>query len=432
MACAQPLDPSALRSIRQANRLPLTRNVREITIQSSADSLAQMLELYSGPTVTRLSLAYNEDYTLVPETSIFLRNIATSWPTLEALSLDGHSFDGRASKEIFTSWPALRWLHCGVVTPEAVLEISAIPTLVHFGFECPEDTTEEQFVPSLAALAAIPDPNMPRRFRYLSTLEVTLHRITHLTQILNLANMEQLQWLDIHVITDTSCGSAVDWAAIFTALHQRCAYESLERIRVDFSIGDEHEEALAEDERTILRFSALIPLFSFHNLVEFRCDLVDGFDLDDSDLRTMARAWPRLRELALAAAYGWTVPSHITISGLAALLEHCPNLEILEIVVDLTSNHSRVSIPAQNTLLEYIDLGNSPVGGNPLAIATSLRYMMPNLVHINAWGMDVHSYLSAEESAQFRTRWKNINTLLPVVPHIWSRVIDYRMGGDNV
>jgi hypothetical protein len=50
----------------------------------------------------------------------------------------------------------------------------------------------------------------------------------------------------------------------------------------------------------------------------------------------MAMAWPRLRELSLGTERALGGVSNVTLTGLLPLVEYCPDLEILRIIVNAT------------------------------------------------------------------------------------------------
>ncbi|KAJ7694431.1 hypothetical protein B0H17DRAFT_1057604 [Mycena rosella] len=115
-----------------------------------------------------------------------------------------------------------------------------------------------------------------------------------------------------------------------------CAHASLRHIGVYGAYNN--TDALTADQ--IEKYSAggdiLSPLFSFANLV--LVDLVHpaGFDLDNATVLAIARAWPRIEYLALEAGAFRHVRSRVTLEGLYAFAQHCPNLRNLEMTFDAT------------------------------------------------------------------------------------------------
>ncbi|KAF8142028.1 hypothetical protein EV363DRAFT_1426021 [Boletus edulis] len=88
------------------------------------------------------------------------------------------------------------------------------------------------------------------------------------------------------------------------------------------------------DEDLSLGLDDLRPCMAFSNL---RCiDLMVEWsvDLTDSDLLTLASAWPRLKTLFINLTRGWETFRGITPNGLLQLLQTCPSLSQIAIAID--------------------------------------------------------------------------------------------------
>ncbi|RDB19715.1 hypothetical protein Hypma_013208 [Hypsizygus marmoreus] len=89
-------------------------------------------------------------------------------------------------------------------------------------------------------------------------------------------------------------------------------------------------------ENDMLTMDALRPLFIFTNLSNLTLELTTGFDVDDMEI---GRAWPRLYQFTL-----WLPKSQIhqrprvTLKGVVALGLLCPNLSILSIAFDASTD----------------------------------------------------------------------------------------------
>ncbi|KAJ7694415.1 hypothetical protein B0H17DRAFT_1057571 [Mycena rosella] len=115
-----------------------------------------------------------------------------------------------------------------------------------------------------------------------------------------------------------------------------CAHASLRHIGVYGAYNN--TDALTADQ--IEKYSAggdiLSPLFCFANLVLVDLVHAAGFDLDNAIVLAMARAWPQIEYLALEAGAFRHVRSRVTLEGLYAFAQHCPNLRNLELTFDVT------------------------------------------------------------------------------------------------
>ncbi|KII89493.1 hypothetical protein PLICRDRAFT_79174, partial [Plicaturopsis crispa FD-325 SS-3] len=98
-------------------------------------------------------------------------------------------------------------------------------------------------------------------------------------------------------------------------------------------------------------------------------------------------SWPSLEILELLSDYGWGCRPRITIVGLAELIGLCPQLFGLSIVIDATNGvvyTPSSSDVSQNHRIQFLNVNNSLIR-NPLAAASSLAAVAPNLRNVRAW-----------------------------------------------
>ncbi|KII90924.1 hypothetical protein PLICRDRAFT_174277 [Plicaturopsis crispa FD-325 SS-3] len=421
MSVIQPFDEESLQTLLGIPEVfPLMSHLRTLEVghnrHTSATSfsihpLSSFILLFMGPSLKRLSFEFAMD-------SMLLHAMADRCPGLSELMIPFCRIDGPSSTAIRRGWLTLTHLYCGCITFDGLIAISTLPSLRHldleFDFEWPETARYSHLLSSFA------ETNTPvLQFQSLTSIDVVLEQIADLSQLVDFASMEYLGDICINTITEDSNGSGAEWAAFFEVLGRRCSHAAPSRINIEVWEGsDIGAPAPPQDQCTILNFRALRPLLSFHGLRVFRCDVVYGYDIEDADLERMAISWPLLNEFALAPAYGWVIPSRITLLGLAALARHCPTLSALGLVVDLLDVETVLSPPwdiVPNTSLVSLCLGNSPVSSNTLAVAVSLSRLMPNVAELWAWGdvrqegdMHLRSNVSEEGMREFDRRWKEI------------------------
>ncbi|KAJ6566295.1 hypothetical protein B0H19DRAFT_1373939 [Mycena capillaripes] len=143
-------------------------------------------------------------------------------------------------------------------------------------------------------------------------------------------------------------------------------------------------ETLSSDQYDIYTVAGdtLRPLLSFHNLVNVSLTHPSAFDLDDSVIRDMASAWPRIQILRLTASSYHHVRSRVTLQALYAFAEHCPVLRCLDISFDATAVPQLTSVRQTQRALQVIDVVLSPIT-KPRPVAKFLAAMFRGLQTIN-------------------------------------------------
>ena len=93
---------------------------------------------------------------------------------------------------------------------------------------------------------------------------------------------------------------------------------------------------------TMLGSRDLRPWMRFSNLRLLEVDIQWKVDLMDSELLTLASAWPRLECLIINDGWGWGTLGGITPNGLLQLLQTCPSLSRAALAID-TRGYSTLS-----------------------------------------------------------------------------------------
>lgn len=166
----------------------------------------------------------------------------------------------------------------------------------------------------------------------------------------------------------------------YSTLAAHCVYTSL------LEIWNSGQTFLVEPTpEQILTYSVggdiLQPLFSFSNLHKVELRHPVGFDIDNATILDMARSWPRLKIRKLVASTTRHMPSRVTLEGLYAFAEHCPQLNDLTLTFDATlAPHTPPSDQPRHSqlCLKCLNVEGSPVG-DPGPVAEFLFSISPHL-----------------------------------------------------
>ncbi|KAF8218189.1 hypothetical protein K438DRAFT_2038903, partial [Mycena galopus ATCC 62051] len=171
----------------------------------------------------------------------------------------------------------------------------------------------------------------------------------------------------------------------------------------------------------------LAKLFCFVNLTNVELAHPVGFDIDDTTAWDIARAWPRVRVLSLTGGTDLRHPScpRMSLLGLKAFANHCPQLVFLAIAFDAStvpSFHDSPGTISQSYLTE-LNVDIAPIN-DPLAVATFMSALFPSLTEIGThkdWIWDAPEYETDSDDEedlagynQFVT-WKMVEEMLRII-----------------
>ncbi|KAJ6566445.1 hypothetical protein B0H19DRAFT_1257661 [Mycena capillaripes] len=161
----------------------------------------------------------------------------------------------------------------------------------------------------------------------------------------------------------------------------------------------------------------LKPLLSFTNLVTVLLSHPVGFDLDDSTIRDMASAWPRIQRLYLMAGSYHHVRSRVTLAGLYAFANHCPCLRGLEMTFDATVVPKLAVVKRTQQALDWLEVALSPIT-QPRCVAKFLAAMFPNLGSIHTLfeevqhDVDPPQVVNGSNILDSHNLWKRVENVL--------------------
>ncbi|KAF8156202.1 hypothetical protein K438DRAFT_2026370 [Mycena galopus ATCC 62051] len=179
----------------------------------------------------------------------------------------------------------------------------------------------------------------------------------------------------VSLILDLKCAVTIaERFRLFSALSAGCSHSSL----TSLSLGGDQQIGEEDLESCIIPGNALQLLFVFENLTSVYIEAPSGFDLDNTLISDMARAWTRIESLEL-----WSkerIPCRVTLCCLSSFAQHCPLLESLAMSVDASDASMELAAPSQTSQgsLYTIRMMYSPVA-TPVSVAQFLSNLFPEL-----------------------------------------------------
>ncbi|KAJ7134059.1 hypothetical protein C8R43DRAFT_639985 [Mycena crocata] len=220
--------------------------------------------------------------------------------------------------------------------------------------------------------------------------------------------------LDIDI---KATSTADQTTTLYTALTTYCSHSELYSLEIENNSQYSRDADIDFNVATYLvPITSLLMLRCFTNLATVCLQSPEGFELDDTTVESLARAWPRLTELILKADVVAMHHSNMTLAGLRAFAQHCPKLEFLYITFNavlveapLLGEHPHAR-PVQRKL-DRLQVGRSPIhtAGD---VAAYLSGLFPVLEVVSPFG-PVNN--SDEEGEARWTIWRQVQDLLPVM-----------------
>lgn len=206
-----------------------------------------------------------------------------------------------------------------VVCPEVALDVAALTHLAH--------------TPTLTrlAFAVMAKPltfNSPLIFSNLHDLTLRSHALYPIPRLFTWIRLPAIT--DLSVLIDNSL-SGEELSSFFASVQTSGMGHIIQGLWLS-------QLTSRYDERNPLAFQiyldSLRPCMAFSDL---RCiNLIIDWDvfLTDSDMLTLASAWPHLESLFINLDWGWNTGGGITPDGLLKLLQACPSLSRVGVPID--------------------------------------------------------------------------------------------------
>ncbi|KAF8129508.1 hypothetical protein EV363DRAFT_1337372 [Boletus edulis] len=289
----------------------------------------------------------------------------------------------------------LQALRCAELPEESVLHLSQLPNLKILRMDL-----------RLVSLDHLESAFSRTRFPVLREVLISAPSMFHSLRFLKFIQSTSVDTINLNV-DDETC--AADYNAIFTAWASNPSYRNLSVVDIS-----EMQVWRDYDDKHIIDITTLRPLFQLKHITSLKLETLCTFDLDNAAIKEIAMAWPLLETLDLSIREcGWEIPSKVTLPGLLPLLQHCPNLALLGLVVDATvlpiASTRLPGAGVQNTSLESLWLADSKIT-RPSLVASFLSAVAPNIEQIVSWNTPLLSGRSGKD--KYLKRWKEVERLV--------------------
>ncbi|KAF8625991.1 hypothetical protein AX17_006715 [Amanita inopinata Kibby_2008] len=293
-------------------------------------------------------------------------------------------------------WTKLRCLSLVGVFDRTVFCAASLPALIELDLL---DITDRGT--DLGTIATV------KGFPMLERLNADCCSINFCTQLINCMRDTPLRSLDL-CFEETPPVEA--FHTLFLAMQNGIAHHSLEH----FSCLD------SEPSGTLyaITLGEISPLLTFTHLLTVGITTPHRFTLDDEDVYRITLKWSRLRELRLNVCIPLMKQSRVTVEGLIAVAEHCPNLTYLSLAIDARKVHEYHEKPGRgvsNQKLEYLVVYASPIE-DPVPVASLLSDIFPNLRNVTA--LDSALDPDVAESVELDEKWARVENLVKAFANV--------------
>jgi hypothetical protein len=230
-----------------------------------------------------------------------------------------------------------------------------------------------------------------------------------MTEISPLDALSSCELDTINIRNVTTVNEAPVMERLFRALSARCSHHSLRKIHI--TMVTKSLLAVHVSDSFTIDADMMRPLLSFVNLQEMIICTCHNFELGNDFLDEVTKAWPKLHTLRLGC-YGWGGRSSITLAGFIPLIQRCPDLTYLGLVVDATVVDHSLNIPVSSTKITTLYLGDSKIEDSA-SVAAYLSGLFPNLTSIYSWESVISAARTAERK-MYKDRWTEVVRLTKI------------------
>jgi hypothetical protein len=348
--------------------------------------------VFLAPSLTRLRLSLDDTNAT---RSWLLPSLRCLCPNITNLTLEtGFAFDSDpAISDCVCGWSGLKSLKAPLLTNHAITHLSTLASLRSLTFELDED-----FHTKPGALQSLP-------FTSLQDLSIHSQRAGTLLSFISCIRPNRITHVSLNLVGGDE-DLIQDLRGLVLTLQQCMPHTSLTNVELEEEWRGGHANAIPGD--------IIYPLFSFTNLKVLEFGPGCPFAPDDALIRDIAKAFPQLQILHLGSSYGSGGRTNVTLPGLVPLVQYCPELWSLGIVVD-TSNIDLLSDRKpghgfSNRKIRSLDLGDSRIS-KPAKVASFLSDIFPRLRIIDTdYHFDERS--TAHEKELYEKLWKEVADLI--------------------
>ncbi|KAF8434542.1 hypothetical protein L210DRAFT_3553172 [Boletus edulis BED1] len=215
-----------------------------------------------------------------------------------------------------TRWQDLRFVICRQVAldRDALMHLSRLPALTRLDF---------------ALNAPLPPSDTPLLFANMHQMNLDSRSLQPISCWLSQSRLPAVVHFSASV---DSCSSMQDVTSFSAGVPMCNAGHTVETLtlRQSFSPPD----GVHPPEGLRLCFNNLQPWVGFNNLRRLELNIDSNVDLTDTEMLTLASAWPQLIHLLINADCGWKSHGGITPGALVRLLETCRSLKQIALAID--------------------------------------------------------------------------------------------------
>ena len=215
-----------------------------------------------------------------------------------------------------------RWRNlCSLICPQVALDLNALAHLTQ--------------MPALTRLTfalsnTLPASDSPHLFSNLHELTLHSKSLDPISQLFSQTRLPVITKIIAHI--DNS-PSKQEFASFFASIPPSNADHTIKSLQLTQTIP--MGVILAPDsEPPSLGLEDLRPCMVFGDLRHIELNIKCHIGLTDSQLLTLASAWPKLEDLLINADWGWDSPRGITLDGLVRLLQSCRSLRGFALALD--------------------------------------------------------------------------------------------------
>ncbi|KAJ7471684.1 hypothetical protein B0H11DRAFT_2039535 [Mycena galericulata] len=257
----------------------------------------------------------------------------------------------------------------------------------------------------LQALNPFPTSGLPETSLFSGLQEIQISTYTD-TAIAVLEALASSRIVSVSV-TILEVMTPMAMSTLYATLADNLPHHSLEFLEIFNSVGD----AIVLPTQATIQRRALQRLLCFPNLKEVALHFYGGFDLDDTLVSEISRAWPHLRSLSFDHSRPTPIVSRVTLSGLRDLVHHCAKLTTLHMEIDASIIPSADTSPySVKPRLFLLQVGYAPIT-NVSAVADFLLKNFPKLMGVHASDVGVGGEQN-DDADIFFNRWLDVDEVV--------------------
>jgi len=330
------------------------------------------ISLFLGPKILKMHLSV-KNCELVGLS--LLPTLCSRFPSLRDFHLhlvEDTRAMAEASSVAVCGWSQLRELDVGGLTHSALMHVGRLPYLTRLSCRLIDGSMPAAFTSSL-------DSSWFPVLRSIVIQSIDLTSCSFLVEALSSAHLSNFS------LSCSGSSSSSGWRHLFDAMRNHCNHSTL----TSADLWDMDESVLGHNT-DILTVGSIRPLFVFFNLWSVSLCPRQGIDIDDTDMKELAKAWPQLSSLSMTTRSTTGRKPRVTLAGLIPLAKYCRQLSTVSINVnacDVSMSQSRPAGGIVSATFDCLGIGDSPIT-DPMPVAAFLSDIFPGITSIYTFNGD--------------------------------------------